>query len=252
MSNTGKSWLLCACANDAEVTHKKRVLFGTLEMSAGRIARRLDCLRYKIPFGEMRNGEIDSITESVWKEKLEKLGVEESSSDILIADKKLIKTVYDVMALVQQNKPDIVFIDGGYRFAAQRSGSDWEKQVETVRALQICAEESNIPWVVTTQFGDSNETGKEKKRGKKVRAWNTRYGKEWFIDPDVLIGMYQDDDTRLIKQMEIHPLKVRDADEAYEEFNINWDMNKMDFTQIGSEEGFSLKEEAGKEHEITY
>ena len=44
--------------------------------------------------------------------------------------------------------------------------------------------------------------GKEKKKGTKhVRAWNVRYGKEWFINPDILIGMYQDDDLRLIKRI---------------------------------------------------
>ena len=210
-------------------------------MSSIRIERRIDAIRYKLPFGKLRDAELDAMREEDWKKRLEEAAVEKVDSDILVADKKSVRTVRDVYMLVQQYKPDIVIIDGGYRFEGDERYGQWAKTVSIVNDLQVFAEMSNIPWVVTTQFGDSEETGKEKKKGTKhVRAWNVRYGKEWYINPDILIGMYQDDDLRLIKRMEIHPLKVRDGDRAFDMFTIGWSMDEMEF-----------KEDAGGLFEMT-
>jgi len=255
MSNTGKSWFCCICAHDAELKGKK-VLVVTLEMSSIRIERRIDAIRYKLPFGKLRDAELDAMREEDWKKRLEEAAVEKVESDILVVDKKTVRTVRDVYMLVKQHKPDIVIIDGGYRFEGDERYGQWAKTVSIVNDLQMFAEMSNVPWIVTTQFGDSEETGKEKKKGTKhVRAWNVRYGKEWFINPDILIGMYQDDDLRLIKRMEIHPLKVRDGDRAFDMFTIAWDMESMDFSEAGGglfEVASSGSETEEGSHEITF
>ena len=70
-----------------------------------------------------------------------------------------------------------------------------------------------------------------------MRAWSVRYGKEWVIDPDVVIGLYANEDLRLIKQLEIHCLKMRDnAGDSSGEFNIHWDTQKMNFLQVDEPE----------------
>jgi hypothetical protein len=236
MSNTGKTWMLCVCADHAERVAGKKVLFVTMEMSSTRISRRLDAVRYKIPFGALRDCSLDPIEEKEWEENLKDLKKDSEKSDIYIADKKAVRTVTDVFNLVQEIKPDIVFIDGGYRFESDKGAGQWEQTLNVVTDLQVYAEKSNIPWVVTTQFGDSNETGKKKKKGDHVRAWNVRYGKEWLIHPDVLIGLFADEDLRLIKSMEIHVLKVRDADKMFDMFQIEWDMGKMSFVESSHED----------------
>jgi hypothetical protein len=199
-------------------------------MSAGRIARRLDAVRYKIPFGVLRDCELDPVQEKKFQDDLSALK-EGDSSDILIADKNAVRTVADVFNIVKETKPDIVFIDGGYRFESKKGSGQWEQTLQVVTDLQIFSEKSQIPWIVTTQFGDSNETGKKKKKGDQVRAWNVRYGKEWLIHPDVLIGLYADEDLRMVKQMEVHVLKVRDADKIFDMFTIEWDMQSMSFNE---------------------
>lgn len=231
MSNTGKTWFLCVCADHSERILKNKVLFVTLEMSAARISRRLDAIRYKIPFGVLRDCELDPEAESAWEASLRGLVGSSEESDIYIVDKKAVRTVTDVYNIVQELKPDIVFIDGGYRFESDRGAGQWEQTLNVVTDLQVYAEKTSVPWIVTTQFGDSNETGKRKRKGEHVRAWNVRYGKEWLIHPDVLIGLYADDDLRLIKTMEVHVLKVRDADKIFNMFTINWDVSKMLFEE---------------------
>jgi len=244
MTGVGKSWVSCLAADHAANVLGKRVLLVTMEMNAARIARRIDAIRYKIPFGTLRDAEMDMLTEARWKDEVLKVR-EETTSDILIADKKIVRTVHDVSALVYEHHPELVIIDGGYRLEAPGSSNNWDKTVKVVGGLQLAGEMTNIPWVVTTQFGDSNETGAAKKDDNHVRGWNVRYGKEWTIDPDVLLGLYQDDDLRLVKRMELHTLKMRDADTIKPKCYINWDMDAMNFEECEGDDTPSAAHDDG-------
>lgn len=253
MQQTGKTWALCFIANHACYVEKKKVLFVSLEMAEHRIQRRLDALKYKLPFNQLRDGELDSETEKEWKEKLSEEEKKDAEFDIFIVDKKLVTTVNDVAALVTQLSPDLVLIDGGYRFDAPGKVDGWERTVTIVNSLQSFAEKTCLPWVVTTQLGDKTETGKASKTNTTMRAWNVRYGKEWVINPDVLIGLHQDDDLRLISQTEVHTLKVRDAGKLIPQFNIMWDLEEMDFSEIELEDdGTAFSGKEGSEVSIDY
>jgi hypothetical protein len=252
MQNTGKTWALCVMADHALKLGKK-VLLVSLEMAGDRIQRRLDAIRYKIPFKHIRNATMPEDVEEVWRSRIKE--DVDGDGDILVADKQSVSHVHDVLALVKQHKPDIVFIDGGYRFAPKPQGgrgpaSQWAGTVEIVTDLQLAAEVSAVPWVVTTQQGDANETGKAKKKGHKMSAWNVRYGKEWVINPDVVIGLYQDEDMRMVKMMDIGVLKMREATgEDSGEFKIKWDHTRMEFEELARDDDTS---EDAPVHEVTF
>ncbi len=236
MMNTGKTWWLCHCADHA-LSLDKKVLLITLEMDTPRIEKRLDALHYKIPFGVLRNCTLDAEGEKKWADAVAAYKADSTvSGDILIADKKLVQTVSDVRLLCEDYKPDLVCIDGGYRFqgTASRNASNWESTVSVVNELQIAAELSRVPWIVTTQQGDANESGKPTKDPKKMHAWGVRYGKEWVINPDVVIGLYADDDLRAMKTLQMYTLKMRDStgDGVFPQFTISWDLGKMDFREM--------------------
>ena len=159
MQNTGKTWMSCIIADHA-LSLGKKVLFVTMEMSGPRIMRRLDAIRYKLPFGDLRDGELELFTVDRWKAEAAAGG----RGDILVADKKMVQKVGDIVSLVNEHRPDFVVVDGGYRLEGKGRGS-WDKVVDVVNGLQIAAEITDIPWLVTSQLGDASESGKESKKG---------------------------------------------------------------------------------------
>ena len=232
--NVGKTWMACLQANHAYKQGLK-VLFVTMEMPAIRIARRLDALRYKLPFGALRNAELLPTDEATWKAAVD--ADVTSAGDIIIADKQQVKTVSDIVVLCNYHEPQIVVIDGGYRLEG-KGKSSWESVVSVVNDLQLHAELTDVPWIVTTQYGDANDTGKvvRAKGAPKMHMWGARYGKEWVINPDVVIGMHQDPEDRAYKVLRMYLFKTRDVDEdsMFEEMIIHWKLNDMEFGDAGT------------------
>jgi len=256
MQNTGKTWFACLCAEDA-MQRGHRVLFVTLEMAMDRIRRRLVSIRHRVPWRKLLFCEMEDYEEEEFRRDLDEDMAGEG--DILLADKQMVRTVGDVAALVADYLPSIVIIDGGYRFQPakeDKNSSLWANTVEIVGDLQTAAEATRVPWVVTTQQGDANETGKPKKKktggAKSMFAWGVRYGKEWVINPDTVIGLYQDADLRLGNLMELHLLKQRDGagtgDRGF--FHITWDFKEMLFRETTPETA-GTDEDAGEGEEGT-
>ena len=231
--NIGKTWSVCIFA-DYALSLGRKVLVISLEMPVSRIERRLDALHYKIPFGDIRDVEIDMVTELRWKHQLQ--NTTSGRGDILIVDKQLVRYVSDAAALVFEHKPDLVFVDGGYRFEAKGRNDDWESSKQIVAELQRTAETTNIPWIVTTQQGD---VSKNTRMEAQDRAFKVKYAKEWVINPDVVIELWQDEDMRILRQMEWKLLKEREAkgeSGGKTEFRTEWDLTKMSFTQLRTAE----------------
>jgi hypothetical protein len=232
MMNVGKSWSSCIIALDSFKKGEK-VLFVTMEMSKGRIERRLDSLYYKIPFADLVTKEIDIFREARWKQEL--INEVNGRGDIIVSDKKEVKYVSDVQYLVEKHSPSLVVIDGGYRFVSKRKRDSWESAKDVVDELQLVAEFTNVPWIVTTQQGElSGKSNMESSH----RGYKVKYAKEWIINPDNVVELIQDDDYRLQKVMGLRMLKIRDDPSVIsrDEFQINWNMEAMDFTEVSDED----------------
>lgn len=234
LQNTGKTWATIICA-DHVLNQGKKVLLISMEMSAKRIERRLDAMHYRIPFGDLRDVEVDLVREMRWKDGL-RAGVG-GKGDILVADKQLVRYVSDVTSLTLEYEPDMVVVDGGYRFASKGGNGDWESSKAIVADLQETAEATDIPWIVTTQQG---EVGENSRMGAQKRAFKVKYAKEWVINPDVVIEMYADEDMRLTHQMEWKLLKERESkgETQSSDFRTVWDLSRMCFDQIASADDF--------------
>jgi hypothetical protein len=228
MMHSGKTWGCCLVAEHA-LTLGKNVLFVTMEMSRQRIEKRLDALHYCIPAPDLVRSDVDLFREVRWKQEL--FNEVSGRGDILLADQNLVKYVDDVASLVSEHKPDLVVIDGGYRFITKRSKGDWESAKAIVAELQTTAESTDVPWIVSSQQG---EIGAKSRLENQERAFRVKYAKEWTINPDNVLEMFQNDDLRLLGQMEWHILKVRDdpGEGERKAFRTEWDTSAIRFDQI--------------------
>lgn len=231
---TGKSFLCCVLA-DHLMNQAAKVLMVTMEMPADKIARRTDAIRHRIPMSLLRRSLSGADPAAVDRWRKGMLQDSEKKGNILIADKKMVSCASDIMGLVRDYEPTVVIVDGGYRLQGKGSGR-WETTANTIEDLQLFAEESDIPWVVTTQMGDSSDTGKESKKPGKINAWKVRYGKEWLIDPDVVCVLAQTSVQKELRQMEIHIHKLREGDSDKPYFITNWNLDSMDFSEIVAED----------------
>lgn len=233
-ANTGKSWMTCLLANHyLKLGHK--VLLITLEMSSRRILTRLDSLKYRLPFGGLRDCTLPTTAEVAWAEEAKK-DTTGLVGDIIVADKMTVRTVFDAFQLVQAHTPRVVLIDGGYRFEGANSKvSAWESSKQIVGDLQLYSETSNVPWVVTTQYELDAPGGKGVKVGEHpMRMAGVKYAKEWVINPDVVVGMYQSEFDRASLKMLLVLLKSRDhsGESGLSSVAINWDLTNSIFTEL--------------------
>jgi len=226
------TWSLIITALDvaSKLSPEDNVLIVSSEMSRARIARRLDSVRYKLDFIELRDGSLDPAMEERWAMAMAD-EMESETGDIIIADSQGVESVDDILSLCYRYKPRMVLVDGGYRLRAKGTRGDWERQVRVIEEIQRATIVTNIPWVVTTQLGDGNETGKGLTKSSADR-WNVRYAKEWIINPDYVLTLSQNEDLEIAREMNWAFTKMRDAERRTATFRTNWDYKKFDYSEI--------------------
>lgn len=246
MTNVGKSWAACIIANNV-MLQGKRVLFVTLENPVDKIERRLDSIHFQIPFIELRDGMITDNKEEFWQKNLDTT----LPADIITIDKHAITSVADILAYVYETQPDFVVVDGAYRLkATTKSKNTWESMATVIRELQYSAEMSSIPWFVTSQLGgsSSDDPKKQPKPGTPMALWAVRYAKEWAIDPDVVIGIQQRREQRVLGIMELHVMKVREGagKATTDPIMLRWDTDNLIFEEI------AVTDDVATETEVDY
>lgn len=226
LTSVGKSWFIMILLDDF-LQQLRRPLVVSTEMNPIRLQVRLDCVRHKIPFVLLRDALMSDDMEESWVTRMYEES-KELASDAIFVGKQECKTVQDVQMLAKEVGASDVIIDGGYRLTRSR---EWGDQAQVVQDIQVAAEETDIPWIVTTQLGDSSEKGKSFDT-KLQNRWNMRYAKEWLIDPDVVLLLSQSPDMKLVKQMRCEIGKWRDGDGTPVDFHVNWDVATMSYEEI--------------------
>lgn len=224
--STGKSWSSCVVAANA-LTEGKRVLLITMEMLVEAFENRLDCVYYKIPFRDIRTADMDIFVEERWVSAL----AQPRDGEIFIYDERQVQHVDQIERLIDQHKPDLVVVDGGYRLKPRGRGQSWEVAANVVNDIQSACKVSNLPWVVTTQ-----QNPPAGKRLNDVQlADSVRYAKEWVLCPENVVVMSQTQEQReFLREVNFRVVKMRETDRTgvNMEFKANWDLEFCDFSEI--------------------
>ena len=219
---SGKTFLACVLANNL-MNQGLNVMFSTLEMSESLIRRRLMAIRYKLPYGRFKEGNLTDFEEK----KLRKV----KEDDDKAGDIKIVSDIYSTSSLlikIKQCKPDVVFVDGFYLLET-KSDSLWEKITEISRGLRKVAQITRVPLICTTQLNR-----KALLKSSLPELHHISFADAIGQDATAVLAMFQNDKLKDSKHMVLRLIGGRETELTCRA--INWNLEKMDFSQLTRKE----------------
>lgn len=204
------------------------VLVVTMEMTIEQITRRLAAMQAGINPDYIRKGTLSSYALRRLKNYIDTMA---GAERFRMFSGGLRKKVSDVEILVQEYRPDIVFIDGVYMMQSEskRANSKVEKVSEVYDDLKKLTLSQNIPVVVTTQF--NRAAGK---KGKDGSLENIAYSDAISTHSSLVISLSEGEapnqKTRRVAQF----LKGREGEEG--KFGLNYTFAPINFEETTDEE----------------
>lgn len=219
---TGKTWLLVVLA-EYSWRDGERVLFVTNEMSTQQIERRFDAAHFKLPYQEFRAGLLPDYLEKQYFDGIKKI---KPDVPLIVIDN--VGGVSAISAKIDQYKPTLVLIDGMYLLEDDQKGeSKWDKTTNVSRDLKKLAKKKSVPIITTTQFNRAADEAKVDR----VTLANIGFADSIGQDADVVLGMFRSRDMESNNELLVRVMKIREGEP--DDFILNWDFHRMEFTQIG-------------------
>lgn len=240
-SGVGKTWILVLMASYAMLNNYKVCVFVT-EMSSDLMQDRFDAMLYGMIRGDFnysafRSGKFDREMEDNYFEFLEE--------DLPKLEPLIIETatgVSSVVSVIQQERPDIIFIDGVYLMEDERNAKDdWLRVAHITRDLKRVAKTFHLPIVINSQASKNTS----KKTGPELGS--IMYTQSIGQDSDNVLALFRDEVMINDREMGIRVLKQREG--TLGKVTLNWDFTTMNFDSIFSEneaeDDFSDEEHEG-------
>lgn len=233
MSNVGKTWLsvIHACHF---MSLGKRVALVTLEDSLELVENRLDSYYFKLNNKDLNRHRLTIRDDVKWRQGL--LAGIPGSGDIFTYTNQQVQTVSDLNAVIESSQADVLIVDAAYRLQSAGIEAGWKTSDAVVNELQQLMSVRKIPIIVTVQ----QDPEQVKKKTKHERLYATRGGKFWGIGSNLVIELYADEDLRLMHAAKLTVCKnknyVNDAEGYKDEIMINWNLLKMEFSELDENE----------------
>ena len=207
----GKSWLLVYLAYMMDRVLAERselgeswgdVLFITNEMGEDEIMERLDCIKFRLPFGKFMKGELSSREAKRYYSGLEALKAKKSKLRIVGS----CQTIDELTTLIGLYQPSLVFVDGSY-LMEPRMQEGWEKIAHITRNLKRIAKNFNVPIVNSTQL--RRGSGKSGSKFSLDGQDDFAYGSSYVQDSDIAFRLFQDADMKFYNLIGCEVVKGR-------------------------------------------
>lgn len=224
----GKTFVLLYASRFNWVNQNATPLFVTMEMDPVQILMRLVSLETHIETRKIRTAHLSTEQEKTIH-ALE--DIKGKRKPFYVVDGNLAATVQEVQLLARQLRPSIVYVDGAYLLRHPDPKLGFYTRVGVVcEELKRMASSLGIPVVCSWQF--NREADKKQKSTTKgsVGLEDIAFADSIGQLSSVVFGMFELDSVETQIRRKITILKGRGGEQG--EFEINWDFNKMDFSQI--------------------
>ena len=202
------------------------VLIVTMEMTIEQITRRLAAMHAGINPNYIRKGMLSTYAHRRLTNCIQSLA---GADRLRLFSGGLRKTTGDVELLIQEFRPDIVYIDGVYMMQpnTKKAMQKIEKVSEVFDNLKQMTIAHNVPVVVTTQF--NRQAGK---KGKDGSLENIAFTDAISTHSSLVLslGEAKGSATEAAKKRTIRFLKGREGESG--EFEINFKFAPVDFSEI--------------------
>lgn len=158
--NSGKSYTLIDMALQ-QIAQRKRALFFTMEMSPAQIAQRVLEMKLGLPRDVLQSGRLDYLQQRILRNYIAERMEEGSTPLLMPSDIKLNRSLGEIHAIVKDEEPDVVFIDGVYLLRPSfmgRNADRREKVASTFEELKQVALDVDRPFITTTQLNRQAQT----------------------------------------------------------------------------------------------
>ncbi|TAL62095.1 MAG: hypothetical protein EPN88_13840 [Bacteroidetes bacterium] len=202
----------------------------SMEMKAMDKALRLIALSSGLPINNLRSGKLTTPSERKIKDMINNL----KEQPFYLVEGQFKKNVNELSSIIYGFKPSIVYLDAGYLVKKENEGKyqqKWERMGEIIESFKTVAMNANVPIVITFQF---NREVKEEDYSK-AGFEHIQLSDAIAQIASVGIGIFKDKDMPQYRRMEV--LGGRDFGNSKEDntgFYINWDWERMDFTEVSS------------------
>src|SRR5512141_605022 len=235
----GKSWFILYSALYAWVQQHKNVLVVSMEMDVLSIAQRLMAMLSQVNAKHLRLADLTSVELS----RLTKASKEAKKlpGALWLMDGNLTAEVDQVFTVVNQQRPDAIYIDGAYLMGHPDRRLDKFRRVDAnVELIKRRAGEMGIPAILSYQFNRKavtkwKHTGKNEGGGLEDIAYSDAIGQ---ISSAVL-ALQQVDTVETAMQRVINVIKCR-TEKSFS-YNVKWDFFKMDFGEVLPEKAADMK-----------
>ena len=223
----GKTWFLVLIGAYAQLNGYKVVCFIT-EMSADLMRDRFEAMLFGMMYGDFsynnfKSGTLNKEQEDLYFEFLE--------DDLPKLEPLVLETatgVSSVVAVIEQEKPDLVLVDGAYLMEDEQGAKDdWLRVTHITRDLKKIAKNWHVPILINTQ-ADQNTS---KKTGPGLG--DIKYSQAIGQDSDNILALFRDEIMINDNEMGVRVLKQREGITG--KAILNWNFNKMNFKSIYSE-----------------
>lgn len=233
--------LVVSALHSLNLGHK--VLFVSMEMSEEEITDRTIAQLLNLSTTNIARGAVSSFLNL----RLQELSTKDFTKNFKLVDGAFATTVSDIEALILEEQPDIVFIDGAYLVTIPEMAKEkqWERVAEIFKRIKLLAMRKQIPIVCSYQF--NREAGK---KGGDVE--NLQLSDALGQISSALVGMNFVAGNPLQRKMALRSNRHGPLVEVL----ISWNWIRNNFTELDSdnetiESGFTYEEGAKDPEEDT-